>query len=146
MEKLKQLVQDLRNIEQIMLDELFDISKASKAELVQTNRDEIFSGKRVDGTDIRPFYRPRTIREKIRKGQPTNRVTLKDTGAMYESMLAKVNSKGFDVDATDSKVKSLTMKYQKFLGISVETFEKKLQDGYIVKLTGRFKKRIEDRY
>lgn len=56
-------------------------------------------------------YRPSTIRKKKKKGQPTTRVTLKDTGEFYESMFVVFDSEGFYITSSDDKAKYLTKKY-----------------------------------
>jgi hypothetical protein len=48
-------------------------------------------------------YRPFTVREKRRKGQPTDRVTLKDTGDFYESFNVQPFFGGFIIDADAEK-------------------------------------------
>jgi hypothetical protein len=45
------------------------------------------SGKRPDGRGISPPYAPSTVRYKKRKNQPYDRVTLKDSGDLYASLL-----------------------------------------------------------
>ena len=56
-------------------------------------------------------YRPSTIRRKLKKGQPTTRVTLKDTGEFYESMFVVFDSEGFYITSNDDKAKDLVEKY-----------------------------------
>lgn len=56
-------------------------------------------------------YRPSTIRRKLKKGQPTTRVTLKDTGEFYESMFVVFDSEGFYITSNDDKAKGLVEKY-----------------------------------
>ena len=56
-------------------------------------------------------YRPSTIRKKQKKGQPTTRVTLKDTGEFYKSMFVVFDSEGFYITSNDDKAKYLVKKY-----------------------------------
>lgn len=56
-------------------------------------------------------YTARTIQNKKRKGQPTTRVTLRDTGAFHESMYVVFDSEGFYVTASDEKTENLVKKY-----------------------------------
>lgn len=56
-------------------------------------------------------YRPSTIRKKLKKGQPTTRVTLKDTGDFYKSMFVVFDSEGFYITSSDDKAKYLVKKY-----------------------------------
>ena len=52
-------------------------------------------------------YTAKTIQNKKRKGQPTTRVTLRDTGAFHESMYVVFDSEGFYVTASDEKTEEL---------------------------------------
>lgn len=56
-------------------------------------------------------YTARTIKNKKRKGQPTTRVTLRDTGAFHESMYVVFDSEGFYITASDDKTQELVNKY-----------------------------------
>lgn len=56
-------------------------------------------------------YTARTIKNKKRKGQPTTRVTLRDTGAFHESMYVVFDSEGFYITAGDEKTQDLVEKY-----------------------------------
>ena len=56
-------------------------------------------------------YAPKTIQSKKRKGQPTTRVTLRDTGAFHESMYVVFDSEGFYITANDEKTQDLVEKY-----------------------------------
>lgn len=56
-------------------------------------------------------YTAKTIQNKKRKGQPTTRVTLRDTGAFHKSMFAVFDSEGFYITASDEKTEELIKKY-----------------------------------
>lgn len=56
-------------------------------------------------------YKPKTIQIKKKKGQPTTRVTLRDTGAFHESMFVVFDLEGFYVTASDEKTPKLIEKY-----------------------------------
>ena len=49
------------------------------------------------------FYADSTIKIKKRKGQPVDRVTLKDTGEFYDSSKIDLDSDGFEIEADDLK-------------------------------------------
>lgn len=76
-------------------------------------------------------YAPFTIREKISKGQPTDRVTLKDTGDFYKSFDVKVLGNG-DVEIVADTIKygfdgamDLTDIYgDDILGLSADSLDK----------------------
>lgn len=56
-------------------------------------------------------YAARTIENKKRKGQPTTRVTLRDTGDFHKSMYVIFDSEGFYITSDDEKAKYLVEKY-----------------------------------
>jgi hypothetical protein len=56
-------------------------------------------------------YAPKTIKNKKRKGQPTTRVTLRDTGEFHNSMFVVFDSEGFYITASDEKTQYLVEKY-----------------------------------
>ena len=56
-------------------------------------------------------YRPMTISIKRIKGQPTNRVTLKDTGDFHESFYIEFQSEWFEIKAKDWKSDELQDRY-----------------------------------
>lgn len=68
--------------------------------------------KSVDGepAPIVPPYRPRTIRRKMKKGQPYDRVTLRDTGKFHRSLRVHYTTNGFYVYSPSGAVK-----YSKYL-------------------------------
>lgn len=57
-------------------------------------------------------YRAKTIARKKRKGQPTTRVTLKDTGAFYRGMNIFFDPAGFYINSSVSYTKDLKKKYK----------------------------------
>ncbi len=66
-------------------------------------------GTYADGTKIKTFkaqdgvYAPFTIGKKKEQGQPTDRVTLKDSGELYKSFKPEFGSSSFAIDYEDKK-------------------------------------------
>lgn len=56
-------------------------------------------------------YTATTVRIKKKKGQPTTRVTLRDTGDFHNSMFVVFDAEGFYVTASDEKTEELVKKY-----------------------------------
>lgn len=56
-------------------------------------------------------YTTTTVRIKKKKGQPTTRVTLRDTGDFHNSMFVVFDAEGFYVTASDDKTPELIEKY-----------------------------------
>lgn len=74
----------------------------------------------VDIMDYMP-YRPLTIAIKEEKGQPTNRVTLRDEGDFQDSFFLEVSDSQFEIKASDSKTEKLIRKYGRaILGLTDE--------------------------
>lgn len=116
-QKIKALEAFLANEEQQVLDLVRD----DETLVLDLNRDQqLFDeGKDSTGKDIRPRYTPFTVAIKRSKGQPTDRVTLKDTGRFHASFRIIYGSDNFELIALDSKTNRLKAKYgDKILGIT----------------------------
>ena len=71
-------------------------------------------------SDYKP-YSPYTVTIKKEKGQPSNRVTLRDSGDFHESFYVNITDTYFEVLATDPKTGDLIKKYGKeILGLTEE--------------------------
>lgn len=100
------------------------------------------TGKRVPIASYAP-YATRTIKKKIRKGQPFDRVTLKDTGKFYESFIVVPGLKGFSVEAKDFKAKFLIPKYgDTILRLSDDNLKRLLHEYIRPELVKRLKERL----
>lgn len=75
------------------------------------NRNQHSRGERADGSEIEPEYTGYTIRRKIEKGQPYDRVTLEDTGDYHESLRVKIFDSKIEVISGDWKADMLDDKY-----------------------------------
>ena len=74
----------------------------------------------VEIADYAP-YSPVTIAIKEAKGQPTNRVTLRDEGDFECSFFLEVGDKQFEIKASDFKTEDLIRKYgRQILGLTDE--------------------------
>ena len=88
-----------------------DTIEETAGDITEFNRSQLYDGIRSTGTEIKPSYAPYTILVKDQKGQPTDRVTLKDTGDFYQGIYVDVNSETFDISSSDSKTDALVKKY-----------------------------------
>lgn len=104
-------------------EEVIEIFVDTGPEIVKLNQGQLSLGLRADGYEIEPSYSPFTIAEKKRKGQPYDKVTLKDTGAFWQSIyLGDVSIEKFNVDASDEKTDKLIKKYGgQILGLSTDS-------------------------
>lgn len=79
----------------------------------------MIAGIRADGTEILPTYTDLTIQIKQEKGQPTDRVTLRDTGDFQNQVTTTVTDEFVTTDSTDEKSEKLQKKYgEKIFGLS----------------------------
>lgn len=82
----------------------------------------------IDIMNYRP-YSPLTIAIKEEKGQPTNRVTLRDEGDFESSFYLEVGDRQFEIKASDFKTESLIEKYgRQILGLTDENIAKLIWD------------------
>ncbi len=89
----------------------------TKEVIADLNAEQMNKGLRADGSEITPSYSPLTIAIKEEKGQPTDRVTLKDTGDYYKAIRVEVSSGGeTKVINNDPKAEKLNKKYSKAKG------------------------------
>ena len=82
--------------------------------------DQLYNkGEYPEGDKVKPSYTLRTIQIKKRKGQPTNRVTLKDKGDFYKRFDIVYFANGFQILSYDKKTSLLVKKYDKrIFGVS----------------------------
>ena len=112
---LKNLIFRLRKFKEILHQELKEEILENKFVIIEmVTKDQLYE-RGINGNDVaiasyKP-YSPRTIRVKIKKGQPTDRVTLKDTGDFYNSFEVVFDENGFYITSTDEKAKYLVEKY-----------------------------------
>jgi hypothetical protein len=112
-DKLKANLKKLQNggVEKIAQD----LISKNENEVTELNTDKQLLDKGInsDGTDVEPAYTKTTISIKKRKGQPTNRVTLKDTGSFHRDFFVDTKKKGFSIGSKNSKTNDLVDKYGK---------------------------------
>ncbi len=93
-------------------DAMMEISMAAGSEVyVKQQREQMYDGINSEGLAIEPEYKPFTVQMKESKGQPSTRVTLKDTGSFYEEMYADPRGDKMYIDSKDSKSNELQEKY-----------------------------------
>lgn len=109
--KLNALREFRMNINKIMFDEVLD-KEDFIVELITEDQlyEQGITGDERFIADFAP-YSPVTIQIKQMKGQPTNRVTLRDEGDFHKSFFIKVGGDHFEVKASDSKTEELIRQY-----------------------------------
>ena len=104
-------------IQQIILDnESYIVDMNAEVQLYEQGINNLG----VDIADHAP-YSPLTIEIKQSKGQPTNRVTLRDEGDFESSFFLEVGNTQFEIKASDWKTEELIHRYgRQILGLTDE--------------------------
>lgn len=112
---LRNLEYRLRAFKDYLPDMLEDIIRSKEDVIVSAIADDQLYRRGITGKGQKIMsyapYSPYTIKMKKQKGQPTTRVTLRDTGAFHESMFVVFDSEGFYITASDEKTGALIAKY-----------------------------------
>lgn len=96
----------------------------------------------VSISDYAP-YSPVTIEIKKAKGQPTNRITLRDEGDFESSFFLEVGQNQFEIKASDWKTEELIKKYgRQILGLTNENIEKLIWDFIYPDLLSKLKNEL----
>ncbi len=88
-----------------------DAIEATKGELLNQNRAQMEAGQNKEEKAITPLYAPSTVSKKKRKGQPYDRVTLKDKGEFYNKMGAQVDNEQVLIGSGVEYAKYLEARY-----------------------------------
>ena len=80
-------------------------------DVLDINRETLYSGRDSNNQEVEPPYRPSTVRMKKSKGQPYDRVTLKDSGTFYSRFVMLYGEDAFEITSEDWKVDDLIAKY-----------------------------------
>lgn len=144
---IRNLVYRLRKFKDILSEELKDeIMKHEDVIVQMVARDQLYEqgveGRGISIMDYQP-YTARTIKIKQKKGQPYDRVTLRDTGEFHDSLHVEFDDEGFYVTSTDDKAKYLLARYGKTIfGLTNENFTELLRNYIRPELKEKLKERI----
>lgn len=112
---VRNLTYRLRKFREILDDELrAEILNNADViiEMIAQNQlyEQGIEGRGISIMSYRP-YAERTIKKKQKKGQPYDRVTLRDTGEFHSSLRVECDDKGFYIVSSDDKAKYLLERY-----------------------------------
>lgn len=114
MEAITNLINRLTDYRDNINNYMEDITRSIEDEIKELNVHQQYDlGQDRYGNEIRPEYAESTIRYKRRKGQPTDRVTLQDTGQYHDTFKIRYEDEGFELYANDWKAGFLDKKYGK---------------------------------
>ena len=112
------------------------INSSIQESIIQNNQvilelqtqEQMYQGIDSKGIDIKPAYADSTIKIKRRKRQPTDRVTLFDTGAFYNSLEIIAGQNDAIIRTIISYSVFLVDKYADILGLDEESWTKFLEN------------------
>lgn len=104
---IRNLAYRLRKFKSILNEELAGEIKNNEPVIIDMIRGQLYSGINGYTAQIRPPYAQKTIRAKLKKGQPVDRVTLKDTGDFYKSLYVEFDEDGFYITSSDKDLELL---------------------------------------
>ena len=88
-------------------------------EIVEANKEQLYEfGQNPLGISL-GSYSPYTIKRKIEKGQPYDRVTLKDSGDFYAGFHLEADNTGFTITSSDWKTGELLARWGQIFGLTV---------------------------
>lgn len=112
---IRNLAYRLRRFKDSLDELLAEIIKEKEDVIISAVVDDQLFRRGVNGKDIKIWsyapYAERTIQIKQKKGQPTTRVTLRDTGDFHKSVRLVQDAGGFYLTSEDKKVEHLRKKY-----------------------------------
>lgn len=127
MRKTRELIKSLKKFEASIPSIIEKVVKENEELILDMNTEDQLFEKGVNRLDV-PLddfapYKPFTVEVKKEKGQPFNRVTLRDEGDFHRSFYIDYNKDGFEIKATDEKAPSLEKKYgRQIFGLNEENF------------------------
>jgi hypothetical protein len=128
-DRLDELARGLLKLPQALELATEQVVRDNTAFLEDANTEQLSQGKDSTGKELTPEYADLTRTLKEIKGQPTDRVTLRDKGDFYTSIVAKLGGKQFEMVATDPKTDELQQKYgEEIVGLTESTLEEFRQD------------------
>ena len=123
---LDSLRSSVKAIEEVIYPTLSDVINTNSNALkeILTERQLFDKGQDSRGSRIKPSYAQTTISIKRKKNQPTDRVTLKDSGDYYDSISFEGKTKTMVITASIGYASFLSKKYgSDILGVQDMGFE-----------------------
>lgn len=144
MEAIDNLINRLENYNENIISYLEEATKEAEEKIIDLNIYQLYEyGENRDERKITPEYTPQTVAIKKRKGQPTNRVTLRDTFDFQGSFFIRYETDGFAISASDWKTEYLTRRYgDEILGLQDKHVAYLCESEYIPKLIKELRKAI----
>jgi hypothetical protein len=130
LERIEALAAGLKALPKQLASTVDQVVRDNATEFELDNIEQLEAGLDAAGEEITPAYARATVKLKQQKGQPTDRVTLKDRGDFYRGIVAQVRGEQVENVGTDEKTASLEEKYgPDIIGVAepaVEAFRQEL--------------------
>jgi hypothetical protein len=120
MKRLYALLEAARQLEDELDELVLDAVVTKEPEILSLNTDQQLYNKGVDRNNIKiaPPYTAAWVKHKKKKGDPHDRVTLRDTGEFHDSFFISTVKGGFFIDSTDEKAGWLNNRYFDIFGLT----------------------------
>ncbi|GAA3940437.1 hypothetical protein [Hymenobacter algoricola] len=129
MRRLEELAAALKLLPDVLEQATAQVVQDNRPFLEDANTEQLAAGLTRENQPITPEYAPLTIALKQIKGQPTERVTLRDEGDFYTGILALSDAAELTFVGTDAKTPGLVEKYgEDILGLTDAHIEEFRQD------------------
>lgn len=138
--KLNTAIAEISKIDLSEIVEQVILSKEDEVTSLNTDN-QLYRGIDALGQSIQPEYTALTKKIKQRKGQPSDRVTLKDTGSFYDKFTLKTKKFPFEITSSDSKKDKLVEKY----GEDVFGLNDDSKDKLVIKISNDVSKGLKDK-
>lgn len=132
LEKLDALIKNLNNIERSIINVVQQVIKDNEHIILEMNTEDQLYQRGIDskGRSLGE-YSPITISIKREKGQPTNRVTLRDSQDFHRSFYIEYSADSFEIKASDPKTDGLLDIYgDDIIGLTADNF-RDISENYV---------------
>ena len=127
MKKILQLASKLETFKNTLPALILEVIKSNESLVIDMNVEDQLFERGVDREEKnisnREPYRPITVSIKRQKGQPTSRVTTRDSGDFHESAFIKYGATFFEISFSDWKYGALVEKYGPIDGLTDENLK-----------------------
>lgn len=125
---LKEISKELSTVAELTVEE-------NEHVIIDMNTENLFEGRNAKNRTLESIggpYAPKTIEFKKLKGQPYDRVTLKDTGDFYEGFFVKPLKRGWQLGSKDAKTNKLKEDWGEDIFGNTDADEQEINKEYIL--------------
>jgi hypothetical protein len=130
--KILELASKLETFQNRIPELINEIVRDNEEIVLDMNTEEQLFEKGIDRNNeqlsAREPYTPFTLSIKQQKGQPTSRVTLRDSGDFQRSFFISYRSDGFEIRASDWKFGDLVDRFGPIMGLTDENLQDLLRN------------------